>query len=208
MISPQTASTLNRVGGQYLGISPGVSAGLHIFQTDRTDPTKLLLQKISGGNGGSHEEMWKAFLTLLVQVEEQIIRTQGHDPNAIATVQVLTVLRTQLCRQGKTNGAWPSTVRNNVNYRHDYGVWFPYKLTTKATNELLLRMSKWTPNADDGYRIGTSSDDLACFVDICNVLTQLLTAALSDIARRSPRSRSGFVDRLPFRLLRSRRLAV
>lgn len=208
MISPQAASTLNRVGGYYLGVSPNVSSGLHIFQVDGADPTKLLLQKIGGGSGGSHEEMWKAFLALLLQLEQQIVLTQGHDPNAIATVQVLTMLRAQLCRQGKTNGAWPSTVRNNVNYRHEYGVWYPYKLTARAGSQLLLRMANWVPQAEDGYDIGASADELACFVDVCNVMTQLLTAALSDIARRSTKSKLGFVDRLPFKLLRLRQLRV
>ena len=206
MMSSQTASALNRVGGQYLGLSPNITAGLHILQVDRTNSNRLVLQKIGGGSGGSHEEMWKVFLVLLRDLEQNIVLAQGRDPSALATVQALTALRAHLCRQGKDNGAWPSMVRNNVNYRHDYGVWYPYKLTAKAGSQLLLRMAKWVPHAEEGYEIGSTEDELACFVDVCNVLTQLLTASLSDIARRSTKSKSGFVDRLPFKLLRLRNL--
>lgn len=208
MISPHTASTLNRVGGQYLGMNPQVTSGLHTFQVHQSAPNRLVLRKIGGGNGGSHEEMWKTFLALLEQLEHQIVLTQGHDPNAISAVQVLTSLRTQLCRQGKVNGAWPSTIRNNINYRHDYGVWYPYKLTNKASTQLLSRLARWAPNEVDGYDIGHSVDDLSCFVDICNVSIRLLTSSLGDIARRSTKPKSGFVDRQPFKLLRLRRLQI
>lgn len=208
MISPQSASVLNRVGGQYLGLSPQISSGLHTLQVDQADPKKVQLIKIGSASGGSHEEMWKLFLALMLELENQIVLTVGGTKDAQATVQVLSELRNQLCRQGKANGAWPSTVRNNVNYRHEYGVWYPYKLRTKLSAELNTRMARWSPQDPNGFEIGKSPNDLACFIDICNVLAQLLTSALTDISRRATRAKSGFVDRLPFKLLRLNEVAV
>ncbi|WP_147310551.1 hypothetical protein [Cupriavidus taiwanensis] len=208
MISPQTASLLNRVGGQYLGLPPQISSGLHTLQVDQTDPGKVQLTKIGSSNGGSHEEMWKLFLALMLQLEDQIVLTIGGAKDAQATVQVLSELRNQLCRQGKANGAWPSTVRNNVNYRHEYGVWYPYKLKTRLSTELHARMARWSPQDPNGFEIGRSANELACFIDICNVLAQLLTSALTDISRRTTSAKAGFVDRLPFKLLRLNEVAV
>jgi hypothetical protein len=208
MISGQTAAKLNAVGGQYLGVSPQIAGGLHLVQIARSDPSKVQISKIGGGSGGSHEDMWKLFLDLVADIEGQLVLTQGQSQEALAAAQLLTEFRRQLCKQGKNNGAWLSTVRNNLNYRQDYGVWYPYAVTEKFATSLHSRMSRWNPGHIEGYDIGRDKGDLVCFVDSCNVMTQLLTAALKDLAQRSERSGSGFVDRQPFKLLRLSKLTV
>ena len=208
MVSPQTASSLNAIGGQYLGISPGITSGLHLVQLDPLNRSRVLVSKIGSSNGGSHEEMWKLFLSLVVDLEAQLILGQGQSQDALVAVEILTELRKQLCRRGKNNGAWLSSIRNDLNYRHEHGVWYPYKVTGRAANALIARMQRWMPTAADGYEIGKVSDDLGCFVDSCNVLTRLLTAALNDLSSRAAHTRSSFVDRQPFKLLRLRSIAV
>ena len=152
--------------------------------------------------------MWKLFLQLVLDIESQLILTQGRSQDALDAVDVLTELRKQLCRRGKNNGAWLSSVRNDLNYRQGHGVWYPYKVTEKAATNLVSRMRRWDPNAADGFDIGKVKDDLGCFVDSCNVLTRLLTASLSDLSGRAVKSRSSFVDRKPFKLLRLRNIAI
>jgi hypothetical protein len=208
MISVQTATKLNTVGGQYLGVSPQLTGGPHLVRIAQSDPSKVQISKIGGGSGGSHEDMWKLFLDLVADIEGQLVLTQGQSQEALAAAQLLTEFRRQLCKQGKSNGAWLSTVRNNLNYRQDYGVWYPYSVTEKFATNLLSRMSRWRPGHLDGYDIGRDKGELACFVDGCNVMAQLLTAALKDLAQRSEKSGSGFVDRQPFKLLRLTKLAV
>lgn len=199
MISPQTASRLNAIGGQYLGMSPGMTTGLHLMQIDPQNSSRVSINKIGSGSGGSHEEMWKLFLALVVEIEGQLILTQGQSQDALLAVQTLTELRKQLCRRGKNNGAWLSSVRNDLNYRHDHGVWYPYRLTEKAATSLVVRMQRWIPTAANGYEIGKTNDELGCFVDSCNVMTRLLTAALLDLSKRATKTRSSFVDRQPWR---------
>jgi len=208
MLSPQTASRLNVIGGQYFGMSPGITTGLHLVRIDPHNRSRVSIRKIGGSSGGSHEEMWKLFLGLVVELEGQLILTQGQSQDALLAVQTLTDLRKQLCRRGKNNGSWLSSVRNDLNYRHEHGVWYPYKLTSKAATSLIARMQRWLPSAADGYEIGKVSDDLECFVDSCNVMTRLLTAALFDLSSRATKTRYSFVDRQPFKLLRLRNVAV
>lgn len=208
MISPQTASKLNAVGGQYFGMSPGMTTGLHLIRIDPQNSSLVSIKKIGGGSGGSHEELWKLFLALVVEIEGQLILTQGQSQDALLAVQTLTELRRQLCRRGKNNGAWLSSVRNDLNYRHEHGVWYPYRLTEKAATSLVVRMQRWLPTAANGYEIGKASDELGCFVDSCNVMTRLLTAALFDLSKRATKTRSSFVDRQPFKLLRLRNVTV
>lgn len=208
MIAPQTASKLNAIGGQYFGVSPGLTGGLHLVKRDPSSPSRVLVSKIGASSGGSHEEMWKQFLALILELEGQLILTQGQSHDALNAVQVLTELRKQLCRRGKHNGAWLSSIRNDLNYRQEHGVWYPYRLTDKAATSLIVRMQRWIPEAADGYDIGKVSDDLGCFVDSCNVMARLLTAALYDLSGRATIKRSSFVDRQPFKLLRLRSIVI
>ena len=208
MMSAQTASLLNTVGGQYLGIQPGVSSGLHAVEIDSTNVSRVLISRIGSSSGGSHEEMWRHFLQLVLDLESQLILTQGQSQDVLDAVEILTELRRQLCRRGKHNGSWLSSIRNDLNYRQAHGVWYPYKVNDKSATALYARMQRWIPKAADGFEIGSVKDDLRCFVDSCNVMSRLLTAALSDLSGRATRARSSFVDRKPFKLLRLRNVAI
>ena len=208
MLSSNTAALLNSVGGQYLGISPRVSPGLHLVEIDTNNVGRVLISKIGSDKGGSHRKMWERFVQLVKDVEFQLINTQGQSQDALDAVDTLTELRKQLCRQGQKDGAWLSSVRNDLNYRQEHGVWFPYTVTEKNAIALVSRMQRWVPNSLNGYDIGLVRDDLSCFVDSCNVRTRLLTAALCDLSGRAAKTRSSFVDHKPFKLLRLRNVQI
>jgi hypothetical protein len=208
MLSQSSVTTLNKVGGQYLGMSPLLSKGLYHVQVAAGNPSHVLLEKIGGNSGGSHEEMWRVFNELVLYVETQLLVSQALSQEAQAAVKVLMELRKQLSQKGKSNGAWLSTVRNNLNYRHDYGVWYPYRMQARTARNILNRMGRWMPGHADGYDIGQAPGELDRFVDACNVMAQLLTSSLSDLASRAPATKSNFVSRKPFRLLRSKNINV
>lgn len=207
-LSGETTSLLNRIGSQYLGASPQIFSGL--YQIERTSQNNdiITFRKVSSGNGGSHEDMWSLFLSLLLEVETLVIRSQGQTPGALEAVRISSELRKVLCTNGRANGGWASSVRNAINYRHDYGIWYPYQKRQNTCTELSTRMNRWRPDDPRGLEIGSSTDDLEKFSDICNVISRLLTASLKDIAHRSPKAGKNFVDRYPFKLLRIRSCEV
>lgn len=206
-VPAQIAANLNQIGSQYIGYSPQISSGLYLIEREPGQPNVISLTKLSAG-GGSHEDMWKRFLAFLVETENSIISSQGSLPAAQAAVKISKELRAQLCRQGKNDGAWPSTVRNAINYRQDYGVWYPYSRKVEFATDLINRMTRWQPADPLGFEIGGTKDELLCFTDICNVVTQILTSALQDISARSPYAGRSFVDRHAFKLLRHRQITV
>jgi hypothetical protein len=207
-IPSTTVSRLNKVGGQYLGVSPQITSGVYFIKPDPTAKHVVILEKASDGTGGSHEDMWERFLALLVDLENRIVLSQGNNTIAQDAVKISEELRSLLCRQGKKTGGWPSTVRNAVNYRHDYGVWFPYTLPQLSTNKLIQKMNQWQPNNPNGFEIGSAREDLGRFIEIGNVIAHLLTSALQDISRRSPLPAKSFVDRQAFKLLREKNVAI
>lgn len=206
-LSPKSANTLNSIGGQYLGASPQLGKGLYSIRRDSTNLQNVVLEKLSPG-GGSHEDMWKEFLDFLIALEKSIILSQGPIPSALEAVGISTALRANLCKSGKSNGAWPSSIRNSVNYRHDLAVWYPYGQRQPFYDAISSKMTRWKPGDYSGFDFTQSSNDLISFAEICNVLSHILTATLKDISIRAPTPRKCFVDRLPFKFLRERGLVV
>lgn len=202
MISPKTANAMNTAGGYYLGVSPNISSALYLVHSDIHTTGQLTLTKV-GGAGGSHEEMWQHFLKLLRAAENDILGKYAGSTDAAAALYELKNLQTELCNSGKSNGSWLSTVRNNLNYRHDYGVWFPFECTKKTAESLGARMLEWRPNAQR-TPVPKGAHSLAPFISACNITTSLLTGALAEISKRSPKPSSSFVARQPYRLLRTR----
>jgi hypothetical protein len=185
-----------------------VKPGVHLLKREAGVEGIVSLTNVSHGSNGSHEDMWKQFLKLLVEIEDVIVLSQGQLSVAQDAVDVSKTLRMQLCNRGKGNGSWPSMIRNAVNYRHDYGIWYPYNRAERDCLTLTTRMGRWIPDNPYGFVMDTSTDELINFADICNVIAQLLTASLRDISKRSPKARRSFVDQKPFKLLRHREIAV
>ncbi|MFC0131516.1 hypothetical protein [Massilia eurypsychrophila] len=204
--SGDIAATLNKLGGQYLGVSPGITRGLYCFRRGISDPTDVTLERLSAG-GGTHEDMWSILNAFLKDVEVSIISNLGQNPATLAAVDVSTKLRAQLCNQGRNNGAWPSLMRNSINYKHDFGVWYPYgsAKALKATTSILPR---WHPADVRGFDFSSNPDELVSLGEVCNVLSHMLTATLKDISNRSPTARSCFVDQGPFKLLKSNQIGL
>lgn len=204
--SGDIAATLNKLGGQYLGVSPGITKGLYCIRRDVLNPTEVTLERLSTG-GGTHEDMWSILLNFLKDVEASIIANMGQHPATLAAIDVSSKLRAKLCSQGKNNGAWPSLMRNVINYKQEYGVWYPYDSAKllQCTSAILPR---WKPSDIRGFDFSSKSNDLVALAEICNVLSHMLTATLKDISSRSPVARSCFVDRGPFKLLKSNHVGL
>lgn len=203
-ISPATAQKINRIAGAYLGILPSLKAGIHVVRFDRDNNQQVTVTRLSAGSGGSHEDMWTVFLEFTKEAEAEIIRSLGRDsegPNGAA--QILEDVRR--CFRG---AGWASGLRNGVNYRQEHGVWFPWARRERDAVALSDRMRLWKPTAVSGLHLSATEDELIQLADVCNVLVHLMTAVLKDIVKRS-RCRNGcFVDRLPFRYLKSRHVAL
>jgi hypothetical protein len=204
--SGDIAAKLNKLGGQYLGVSPGITRGLYWIRRNVLDPTEVTMERLSAG-GGTHEDMWSILLEFLKEIEISIISNMGQHPATLAAVDISSKLRVQLCNQGRNNGAWPSLMRNSINYKHEYGVWYPYE-SSKVLHRTAAILPRWMPSDLRGFDFSSKPDELVALAEICNVLSHMLTATLKDISNRSPRARSCFVDRGPFKLLKSNHVGL
>lgn len=202
-IASSTASTMSRVAGQYLGVAPQISGGLYLLKRGDTDQDTVTLQQLSTG-GGSHQDMWRTFLQLLLNIENAILGALGQIPSAMEAIEISGKLRQILCKHGNNDGGWASTVRNAINYRQDFGIWYPYTKKPKYYQHASSRLRRWKPTDPNGFDIEPSGGEVEGLADVCSVLSQLLMATLKDISARAPDSRTCFVDRGTFKFLRQR----
>ncbi|MEE4573190.1 hypothetical protein V2L07_10405 [Pseudomonas alliivorans] len=202
-ISTDTAKVLNNIGGQYLGVSPQMSSGLYSVKRDDINPSLILLQQLSTG-GGSHQDMWSVFLQLLISIENSILKALGPIPSAMHAISVSEGIRKAMCQRNNHGGGWTSTVRNAINYRQEYGLWYPYTKRPPYYKQVTMRLRRWQPSDPEGFDLKPTGNEVEGLADICAFLSHLLITILKDISARAPNSRACFVDRGAFKLLRHR----
>jgi hypothetical protein len=80
-----------------------------------------------GGKGGVHIQFWIGFVRFLKELNQFIKASALPQADRDAAVRELDELVAGLQHSGTQNGAWLSEVRNAMNYRLEYGAWFPYE---------------------------------------------------------------------------------
>lgn len=104
-----------------------MEAGTYSYSVDVSTEhnSKLTIKKLSAGAGGAHVEFWMYFSKFLSEFTDNILRDNWPDAIAIAgrIEELQRILRGPLA----TKGSWLSVVRNEINYQHKYGTWYPFK---------------------------------------------------------------------------------
>ena len=97
----------------------------------------LTLQKAPDG-GGAHEVFWRVFKRVLLEIAQDVIRDA--DPDSTLVVGRIGDIMSLCSSRGMNSGTWLSAVRNEINYQHKYGVWFPVS-ASKAEDKLVKKFS-------------------------------------------------------------------
>jgi hypothetical protein len=140
-IDATTAAALARVANSQGSLPPtGFEKGFYVCTYDST--TKLLsFTKSAAASRGSHEILWEVFIQKLRQMAHELLAASSiYTPFAVK----LTELETILCERGHATGGSLSNIRNSVNYRHEFGTWFPYRGVSLSPEQLFKLAGKWT----------------------------------------------------------------
>jgi hypothetical protein len=136
--------------------------------------------------GGSHEALWSLFAPYFRTVNTTIL-SQG-DPSLQPVVNAIDTFTDIVDRYG--GAKWFTTVRNRLNYSHEYGAWFPYTKSTSDYDRIESVLSKWVSEPDETIRL-TNADELMHFTGSCAFLVSLCRATIRDLHHRS-RAQSPF----------------
>lgn len=107
--------------GEQNKIAPGV-----FYSWVDQNSTPVWNMHLINAKGGVHIQFWCGFMKFLLKIKESIDSSAMPKADRDSAKLELTDLILGLKHSGSDSGAWLSEVRNALNYRLEYGVWFPY----------------------------------------------------------------------------------
>ncbi len=151
--------------------------------------------------GGAHEAFWGVFGTKINELAEAVLRGPLEPRESQEVYAQLDALR-QIMHPGNGH-SWLSFVRNEVQYRNQYGVWFPPEHKAAQRGALARLASGWMADPMR-FNLSQHPSDLHAFVNgcafiiaVCRVLVVRVFERSSAGARTRP-----FVEYGPISLLR------
>lgn len=193
------AADVGRVASSYVGGTHNVPSGLYAVSYD--GPTGVMRYLHFGGVGGSHEALWKVFLTLLDELQGRVLQGGPNTIEVQATATYLGEIARRLKSKGANGGNWLSVLRNEVNYRQLYGIWYPYSVPDASAEVVDRRMREWLRERTDWSSVVGRNTELNCAADLASSMLSLLFWLLKDLRARAS-ARRHFVEGMTFALLR------
>lgn len=137
--------------------------------------------------GGTHESFWGVFGERLRAATDNVLRGPLVPTDAQAVFGQLAAFALLIKRHGSYS--WLSTLRNDLQYRHGYKVWFPSGVGKRDRQTLSRLISQW--KLDPMYvSLDAARNDLGEFVLACAFIVGLCRVLLVRIVEQSPKKRS------------------
>jgi hypothetical protein len=178
-------NSVNKIANVFGAILQPATKG-HYRCTFDSSKKELSCTKINLGSGGVHEAFWSVFNARLRQLSTDVLILKiGTIANNQVASAKLSELSENLCGDPATGGSWLSFMRNEVNYSHRWGTWYPYEGYQATHGDRLYDGHFiWV---EDPLRIDLASyagRDLLRFQQTCNFLVALCRALVIDMSRR------------------------
>lgn len=140
----------------------------------------------------SHELVWFEFFKYIKMVEANYSSGSALSSDKDSFAKLVNQLTACMKQNNCQDGNWLSQTRNYINYRHDYGVWFPYDagLDYRKVNEDLAS----SLSGDLRDIVVENEISVRAFVKCCVLIYRMCKASVLDMAERCPKGRSFHKD--------------
>lgn len=177
-IEASQALTLNKYATNIYDISNKISSG---FFMGIFNPTTSLvtLNKLND----THKDTWTTFDAKLEELSRSVLSVQGVSNEKAEVSAFLTALSNSLKNSGKfTSGNWLSVFRNNLNYKHDYEAWYPYKKASIRFDQANRYLSNClTKDFNPNFGL-LEPDERLRFFGTCSAIIHLLSQLSNDLS--------------------------
>jgi hypothetical protein len=153
------------------------------------------------GIGGAHEAFWDIFGKKIQSMAEDILQGLMIPTDAQAAFSQLEQFRQML--QRRANHSWLSVIRNDLQYRHEYNVWFPTQVRARERQILSRQAAKWS-NDPMSIDLAPRGELFGEFVACCSFVVSLCHAILARLSERSKVGKQSFVKLGPMAFLNDR----
>jgi len=162
----------------------GFESGFYIVRYDAST-SEIHFRKSTAGRG-SHEVLWEVFAAKLREVSNHLLTVSSRFTGPALQ---LADLENLLKQDGLTRGTWLSHIRNLVNYRHEFGLWFPYSGSQVSTVELVKISRNWKSDPDGLLPI-PKADRVTLHLRLCTVIVAICHAVVCDMEVNAVRRKS------------------
>jgi hypothetical protein len=162
------------------GVLEVPAGGLYVGHVERNG-TVVTYKQLGASGGGTHEMFWGVFGETLNSVRRDVLNA-GALPTTEAQQVFLTLseLDSLMCR-GSLKFNWLSSIRNDVQYRHNRSSWFPERASHRERTALSGLARRWTGdpaaiplNAPGAADLGTFVAGATFIVGLCRILLDRL----------------------------------
>ncbi|MBA2525305.1 MAG: hypothetical protein H0V18_05900 [Pyrinomonadaceae bacterium] len=163
--------------------------------------------KVGSSSGGSHEAFWRIFQNRIHSLSEGILLGSLIPAEAQQVFAKFRSLEMILNTSPQGVGGSLSSIRNELQYKHSFGVWFPVQLKKRERETLGRLAAQWQgdPMDIEPYRPGR--DMFLNFVSACAFIVGLCRVIVARIAERSSEGDKCFICFGPLSFLRDAGLA-
>jgi hypothetical protein len=175
-------ASANGVGGTVE--SKRLVAGLFVLQLDSSKTPTFALRQASG-KGGVHIQFWTGFSGFLVALRQDLARSPAPTIEKEAAAADLTLLEGELQRGGLSQGSWLSEMRNAVNYRFEYGAWFPYDQPSVAVRDVKASFRVHALNANRFAVAKADAPELLRAARVCGYIVGWLKNSLEVVSNNA-----------------------
>lgn len=192
--------TMNRVAVLY-GVQEPFRGGLHEISIDSSGGG-LDIVNVGGNQGGSHDAFWDVFCRRLQRMEAEVLAGPLPTAEAQAVNVALGELR-QVVGRRRFGTSWLSHVRNTIQYKHGFNIWYPvFGPTNRQIAEFKRLARAWRSDPIACRVIATGGDELPTFISACTFIVAWCRTLLIRINERASTGRSAsFLRTGPMRYL-------
>lgn len=140
-------------------------------------------------SGGSHVTLWKLFGEKIKELKLEMLNM-----NTTTEIQNISVKLDELIENldyvGSNNHSWLSRMRNDLNYKHKYGVWHPYGIPNTKLESLKRNIGLWKSNIMNIDLKNHIGNELARFSNTCQFIVGLENVICKDMHYRCSEGKS------------------
>ena len=187
----EQTSSINKIGDLFGYLKDDkVTRGFYECKFD-VNSKKLIGNKLNLSSGGSHEALWKIFHDNLREISNKVLTAPGLTVDRQQASNIISDICENLsygpCGGNKN---WLSFIRNKVTYKHEYGIWFPYREYARYYSRLFNILYSWQSDPIEIKFYKQPGRDLQRFLETCCTVIGLLKTTVIDMSSRCPNGKS------------------
>lgn len=165
-----------------------IEKGFYLVSTNKTF-TDVKVKKLSD----SHADLWSSFLKLINSLIESTHATETLSKFKLETLEILESIKTGITYSRCTEkGNWLSSIRNDVNYKHTHGAWYPHDVNVDIERRLSKISTDWEKYPLEFISPKPPSSEIEYFFNVSLSIMSLFRELLTSSAKKTKKLNDQF----------------